>query len=98
MTRAQPEDRAVSLRYALTAILRERVGYHERYASQIAEDILHGLQERYGGDELYIPKTANRIARDAAVRQMFNGRNRVEVCRTFRISRATFYRIVAIRE
>ena len=95
MSRAQPEDRVVSLQYALTSILRERVGYNERYASKIAEDILHGLQERFGGDELYIPKTANRIARDMAVLQMFDGRNRADVCRKFGISRTTFYEILA---
>lgn len=94
MSRAQPEDRVVSLQYALTSILRERVGYNERYASQIAEDILHGLQERFGGDELYIPKTANRLARDVAVLEMFDGRNRDEVCRAFRISVRTFYNIL----
>lgn len=95
MSRAQPEDRVVSLQYALTTILRERIGYNERYASQIAEDILLGLRDRYGGDELYIPKTANRLARDAAVLTAFDGRNRDEVCRTYGISRTTFYEILA---
>lgn len=91
---SQPDDGNVSLQYALTSILRERVGYHERYASQIAEDILQGLQERYGGDDLYIPKSVSRAVRDAAVLDAFDGRNRDEVCRKFGISVRTFYNIL----
>ena len=53
-----------SIQATLARILRERVGYNERYAVQIAEDILRGLQESFGGDEVYIPKRLPRVVRD----------------------------------
>lgn len=91
----QPDDANVSLQYTLTTILRERIGYNERYASLIAEDILRGLQARYGGDALYVPKTIRDPSRDAAVVAAFTGANRDEVCRRFGIGRRTFYDILA---
>ena len=90
-----PED--LSIQSTLARILQERVGYNERYAAQIAEDILLGLQEHYGGDELYIPKRLPRVIRDRAVREAFNGTNRDEICKAFAISRRTFYNIIGRR-
>lgn len=101
MTNAQnlsgSEDRAVALQYELTAILREEVGLHEPFASQIAEAVMRGLRRRRGGDSLYVPKYGSRVVRDAAVVQAFDGRNRDAVCRRFEISRSTFYEILARR-
>jgi len=91
------EDRAVALQYELTAILREEVGLHEPFASQIAEAVMRGLRRRRGGDSLYVPKYGSRVVRDAAVVQAFDGRNRDAVCRRFEISRSTFYEILARR-
>ncbi len=91
------EDRAVALHYELTAILREEVGLHEPFASQIAEAVMRGLRRRRGGDSLYVPKSGSRAARDAAVLQAFDGRNRDAVCRRFGISRSTFYEILQRR-
>lgn len=91
---AVAEDRAVSLHYELTAILREEVGLHEPFASQIAEAVLRGLRRRRGGEELYVPKRAGRAQRDRAVLEAFTGANRREVCRRFEISRTTFYEII----
>ena len=91
------EDRAVALHYELTAILWEEVGLHEPFASQIAEAVMRGLRRRRGGDSLYVPKSGSRAARDAAVLQAFDGRNRDAVCRRFGISRSTFYEILARR-
>lgn len=88
------EDKTVTLQYTLTAIIRERVGMNERYASQLAEDILRGLQERYGGDEVYVPKTSGTATRDRLVLERFDGSNRDEVCRQFGIGRSTFYDIL----
>ncbi len=92
------EDRAVALHYELTAILREEVGLHEHFASQIAEAVLRGLRRRRGGEEVYIPKRLPRAVRDRAVRESFTGANRDEVCKVFDISRATFYAIIGQRE
>jgi Mor family transcriptional regulator len=87
-----------SIQSTLARILRERVGYNERYASQIAEDILKGLQEHFGGDEVYIPKRLPRVVRDRAVREAFTGANRDEICKAFAISRRTFYNIIGRRQ
>lgn len=85
----------VSIRATLARILRERIGLNERYSEQIAEDILRGLQEHYGGDEMYIPKRLPRAVRDRAVREAFTGSNREEICKAFAISRRTFYNILS---
>ena len=52
------------------------------------------LRVEFGGDALYVPKSEPRTARDAAVVQAFDGRNRNSVCRRFGISRSTFYEIM----
>lgn len=87
-----------SIQATLARILRERVGLNERYAAQMAEDILRGLQETFGGDKLHIPKRLPRAVRDRAVREAFNGKNREEVCEAFAISRSLFYSIIGARE
>lgn len=51
------------------------------------------LAARIGGR--YIPKRDDRAVRDAAVWQAFTGRNRDQVMRDFRISRALFYSIMS---
>jgi Mor family transcriptional regulator len=50
---------------------------------------------RIGGR--YVPKGDARAARDAAVWKAWNGRNREDVMRQFRISRALLYSILARR-
>ena len=87
-----------SIQSTLARILQERVGLNERYAAQMAEDVLKGLQEHFGGDEIYIPKHLPRVVRDRAVREAFTGANRDEVCRAFAISRRTFYNIIGRRD
>lgn len=94
------DDRGVSLRYLITAVIRDRAGFHERYASLLAADIVAGLSELRGGEEIYVPRSGGRMsleARDEAVRAAFNGRNRDEVCREFGISRSLFYLIIGGR-
>lgn len=88
----------VSIQSTLARILRERIGLNERYSVQIAEDILRGLQEHFGGDEVYIPKRLPRVVRDRAVREAFTGSNRDEICKAFAISRRTFYNIIGRRQ
>ena len=91
-------DHQVALANEITAILRERVGYHEQFAAPIAEAIVSGLAARRGGDVLYVP-TCNRkprqlADRNAAIREEFNGRNRKELCAKYGISKPRLYQIV----
>ena len=91
-------DHQVALANEITAILRERIGYHEQFAAPIAEAIVSGLAARRGGDVLYVP-TGNRkprqlIERNAAIRAEFNGRNHAHVMAKYGIGRARLYEII----
>ena len=97
MTSQVDDERTLTLHVELTRILVAETGLKEKLSSQIAEDVLRGLQRLRGGDELYIPKGQGTASRDAEVRAAFRGNNRDEVCRQFKISRRTFYRIVRRR-
>lgn len=65
-------------------------------ASRIALGMLRWIGRQAGGAALYCPKTlrADILARDAAIRLEFDGRNRAELCRRYGISRSTFYRVL----
>lgn len=98
MTTHATVDHQVALANEITAILRERIGYHEQFAAPIAEAIVSGLAARRGGDVLYVP-TGNRkprqlTERNAAIRAEFNGRNRKQLCEKWGISKARLYQIV----
>lgn len=69
-------------------------------AAALAAGLAPLLARRIGGR--YVPKvfragSVERDLRDAAVLKKFNGRNREEVLREFRISRRLFYSILARR-
>lgn len=87
------DDKAAAVRTDITRAIREATGLHERFAGEISDEILHCLQQRWGGDRVYIP-SRDRAARDAAIRAEFDGRNHIEICRRHAISRATLYRII----
>ncbi len=65
----------------------------------LADAVARRLAPRIGGR--YVPKGQYRdgwqmrAQRDAAVWKAFNGRNRLEVMREFRISKALFYNIIS---
>lgn len=61
----------------------------------LADAVARRLAPRIGGR--YVPKRDARAQRDRAVWQAFNGRNRLEVMRQFRISKALFYNIISRR-
>ena len=67
MTTHATVDHQVALANEITAILRERIGYHEQFAAPIAEAIVSGLASRRGGDVLYVP-TGNRKPRQLSER------------------------------
>lgn len=88
------EEGAASLLAEIASILREETGLRDPLATMVAEAVLRGLRKRRGGTEVYVPQTVRRTEIAQAVRQMFDGRNRDEVCRRFGISTSTLYRIV----
>lgn len=90
------DDKAAAVRTDITRAIREVTGLHERFASDISDGILQRLQQRWGGDRIYIP-SRDRAARDAGIRADFDGRNHGEVCRRYGISLATLYRVIGQR-
>lgn len=59
----------------------------------LAAEVARRLAPRIGGR--YVPKRDARAQRDREVWQAFNGRNRAEVMKRFRISKALFYNIMS---
>ena len=47
-----------------------------------------------GGRQVYLPRRLPWPDRDLAIRNQFDGRNVEDLCRKFRVSRATVYRVV----
>lgn len=87
-------DLMVALRQELTNGISDIAGLGEHQAANLADAITALLQERYGGQEVYI-RARSRQERDRAVMADFDGTNRDEVCRKHDISKATLYRILA---
>jgi len=90
------DDKAAAMRAEITSAIREATGLHERFATEISDEILARLMTRWGGDRLHVP-ARDRAARDAAIRAEFDGRNHDAVCRRHGISRATLYRVIGER-
>lgn len=93
LAQAHPDDARAELQRTITEILRAKIGLNETYASQMAADVIEGLQEWYPADTVYIPARSKR-ERNQAIRAAFNGRNHDAVMRQFHISRTTLYAIL----
>lgn len=92
-TTAQTEDAAIQLEHDFVEIIRQRIGLNETLATIHAQEIVRGLRERHGGQELWIP-APDKTERNAAILRDFNGINAREVMARHGISRAHLYRIV----
>lgn len=89
---AKVEGDALLLQSEFAAIVREEIGMHEVFATQIAAAIVRGMRQRYGSQRIYIP-SPDRGERDQAIRREFHGSNASEVCRRYSISRSRLYQI-----
>lgn len=78
------------VRSTVVRAIRNTCGLSERFASPIADGILKALKHTYG-DKLYLPNPRPDPAR---IRAAYDGTNRDELCKQWRISRATFYRLM----
>lgn len=89
-------DDAVSLRFEITAILREEIGLHEQYAATLAEPIVNGLKKKFSGQAVYIAKnTRPDVAqRNQEIRREFNGRNLEEIMTKYDLGKTSIYKIV----
>jgi len=91
------DDDAVSLRFEITAILREEIGFHEQYAATLAEPIVNGLKKRFSGQEIYIAKNPRPdvALRNEEIRREFNGRNLEDMMTKYGLGKTSIYKIVS---
>lgn len=59
----------------------------------LAQRVMESLRRRFGGQRVYI-EAPPAAARAAEIRSRYNGRNRIEICHEYGISRARLYQIV----
>jgi hypothetical protein len=85
-------DPALNFRNDMIGIIRNKTGMHLSIAVPVAEAIIEGMRERFGG--MYIPKREILDVRDEAIRAKFKGNNHDQLVKEFGISRAQIYRIV----
>jgi Mor family transcriptional regulator len=81
----------------MTDILRDRLAVQDPWATAMAQEIVAGMRDRFGGDDVYVP-IPDRNARNERIRAMFNGRNVAEICDRFGLKRAMVYRICGTRD
>jgi Mor family transcriptional regulator len=81
----------------MTDILRDRLAVQDPWATAMAQEIVAGMRDRFGGDDVYVP-IPDRNARNERIRAMFNGRNVAELCEQFGLKRAMVYRICGARD
>lgn len=84
----------LQLRTRIVRVVRESTGLHEQFAVPIADEILDVVERDVDGKTLDRTPRELQEQRDRLVIAAFNGRNRNEVCRSFKISLPTFYRIL----
>lgn len=84
---------ALELLHEVTCVVREEIGFNDRFAEQIAEAITRGLCRRLGAQHVYIP-AADKRARDELIRAEFNGRNHDEIMSRHNIGRTRLYQII----
>jgi Mor family transcriptional regulator len=85
---------AAHLLQDMKEILRDRLAMQDPWATAMAQEIVEGMREMFGGDDIYVP-AASRQARDAQIRKLFDGTNARELSKRFSLSRQHIYRISA---
>jgi Mor family transcriptional regulator len=91
------DDETVNLRFEITDIVQEEIGFHEQFASQIADALIRGFRKRFCGQKIYISNTdAQDITkRNAGIKKEFNGTKASldVVMRKYNVSKTTVYRV-----
>jgi len=95
---ARTADYLWQLEFDLSELVRAELGMPELQAASLANSIMRGLRQRYGGMRLgrrglYIP-APSKAERDAAIARAFDGRNAAALMRQHGISRSRLYQIV----
>lgn len=77
----------------IVSVMKESIGFNDEIAQQLAGDLLKKLQDKWGGQRVYIPSEKNNHQRNDLIKFEFNGSNHTQVCKKFDISLSTLYRI-----
>lgn len=91
------DDARLQMRTRIVRVIRESTGLLEQFAVPIADQVLDVVVRDVDGQALNRTDREFQEQRDRLVLAAFTGRNRDEVCKTFGISRPTFYRILKRR-
>jgi Mor family transcriptional regulator len=92
------DDAALTLLWGMSKVIRDEAPFlNEQYSERLAGAVLEYLQIEFGGERLYIP-APSKTKRDEAIRREFNGRNRDEILKKYRISERRFYEIIGRRD
>jgi len=67
-------------------------GYDDADAIALAAAVKESIADQYQGDLVKIRKVSKHKRHRRAIRAEYNGRNMSEICRKYRVSRATVYR------
>lgn len=81
------------MEWKIEAVIRQSGYVAPEHAADLMTIVMDGLREDFGGARVWIP-SLDKAQRNQAIRSAFNGRNHDEVCRRFRISRPTLWRII----
>lgn len=95
----QPSSNYEPLVEVIACALEKFAAMSEPVAAALARQIAISAAELgHGGSHYYLPQlhTLTRAERDEQIRREFNGRNLSDVCRRYRVSRRTVYRIVRL--
>lgn len=88
--RSRDEDFLTALRADIVRAVCRGTGMQEPDAMPVAGEVIESITERFQG-AVYISRPR---PTDAEIVAAFDGRNRKEVCRRYRISKGTFYRVL----
>ena len=91
----------MNLYSTLREALQEVLDLPAEEADRLALQVIQAGAKHIGGDRVYWPARAPHPPREevkernAAIREEFNGRNLQEICRRYRVSHTTVYRVVS---
>lgn len=89
---SQTADHLAALRTLVTRIVRECTGMNERLAVPIAHEITRGLQQLWGGREVWIPSPRADERADEIRQALEVGLSPKEIVAAYGVSRASVYR------
>jgi len=85
---------AAALRRDVHEALQSSIGFKDDIAESLATAVVGKIQQRWGGQKIYISVNNDSVERNQAIKQEFTGDNHAEICRRYNISLSTLYRII----